>query len=129
MNKRQEDWVARKRAGKQKKPNGGGATEHENEKGQSITSQKVVKEGEESPRYEEENNGDLESQPSTTPGKTLYVTSDSKRRVFPDFLRRMNQLFNDDRSRRALVCASTAMISQQLCGINTISKHYFPSYY
>ena len=33
---------------------------------------------------------------------------------------RLLQTFQDPRSRRALVCASTAMISQQLCGINTI---------
>lgn len=67
---------------------------------------------------------DLESQHPTTPEVPLYVTEGGKRRVFPEFFKRMNQLFSDDRSRRALVCASTAMISQQLCGVNTIGKHH-----
>lgn len=35
---------------------------------------------------------------------------------------RLRQCFQDPRSRRALVCASTAMIAQQLCGVNTISE-------
>lgn len=74
---------------------------------------------EEAPR-----DGDLESQHPTTPEQPLYVTGGLKRRVFPEYLKRMRQLFSDDRSRRALVCASTAMISQQLCGVNTIGKHY-----
>ncbi|OXV10921.1 hypothetical protein Egran_01318 [Elaphomyces granulatus] len=38
-----------------------------------------------------------------------------------DFFRRLYQTFKDGRSRRALLCASTAMISQQLTGINTIA--------
>jgi MFS family permease len=38
-----------------------------------------------------------------------------------DFFRRVYQTFKNGRSRRALVCASTAMISQQLTGINTIA--------
>jgi hypothetical protein len=37
---------------------------------------------------------------------------------------RFAQTFRDPRSRRALVCASTAMISQQLTGINTIGKYF-----
>ncbi|EPE32227.1 MFS general substrate transporter [Glarea lozoyensis ATCC 20868] len=37
------------------------------------------------------------------------------------WIHRVLQTFRDSRSRRALVCASTAMISQQLCGINTIA--------
>ena len=74
----------------------------------------------ESPKNGAETNGDLESQPL---GKPLYVTEGLKRRIFPEFFKRMNQLFSDARSRRALVCASTAMISQQLCGVNTIGKH------
>jgi hypothetical protein len=78
----------------------------------------------ESPRDGAETKSDLESQHPTTPEKPLYVTNGLKRRVFPEFFKRMNQLFNDDRSRRALVCASTAMISQQLCGVNTIGKHH-----
>ncbi|KAI9766197.1 MAG: hypothetical protein M1839_005013 [Geoglossum umbratile] len=36
------------------------------------------------------------------------------------FLKRFPQTFGDDRSRRALVCASTVMFAQQLTGINTI---------
>jgi len=35
---------------------------------------------------------------------------------------RLRQCFQDPRSRRALVCASTAMIAQQLCGVNTLSE-------
>jgi hypothetical protein len=70
------------------------------------------------PENEKKKKDDLESQGSTGLKKPLYVTSDSKA-----FFRRMKQTFNDARSRRALVCASTAMISQQLTGINTISKH------
>jgi len=50
----------------------------------------------------------------------LYVTAETR----TTFFRRMKQTFNDARSRRALVCASTAMIAQQLTGINTISKCY-----
>ncbi|KAN0071903.1 Sugar transporter domain containing protein [Elaphomyces granulatus] len=38
-----------------------------------------------------------------------------------NFFHRLLQTFKDGRSRRALVCASTAMISQQLTGINTIA--------
>jgi hypothetical protein len=40
-----------------------------------------------------------------------------------NYFQRLIQTFRDARSRRALVCASTAMISQQLCGINTISMY------
>jgi hypothetical protein len=98
---------------------------NEKEEGQQTASDnaKDCPKVRESPRDEAETNGDLESQHHTTPEKPLYVTDGLKRRVFPEFFKRMNQLFSDDRSRRALVCASTAMISQQLCGVNTIGKH------
>lgn len=35
---------------------------------------------------------------------------------------RFGQVIRDPRSRRALVCASTAMVAQQLSGINTIGE-------
>jgi hypothetical protein len=41
----------------------------------------------------------------------------------------LTQTFRDARSRRALVCASAAMISQQLYGINTISTYCLTSKY
>ncbi|KAH7327545.1 major facilitator superfamily domain-containing protein [Rhexocercosporidium sp. MPI-PUGE-AT-0058] len=88
---------------------------NENEK-QTASDNGKGPEVKESPR-----DGDLESQHQTTPETPLYVTEGLKRRVFPEFSKRMRQLFNDDRSRRALVCASTAMVSQQLCGVNTIA--------
>jgi hypothetical protein len=125
MKKRQKDRVSRKQAGTQKKSLERVIAELEKEKERSLTPENVVKdviEVKESPRHEGESNGDLESRHSTTLGKPLYVTSGLKLRVFPDFIRRMSQLFNDDGSRRALVCALTAMISQQLCGVNTIGK-------
>ncbi|PMD51095.1 uncharacterized protein K444DRAFT_636458 [Hyaloscypha bicolor E] len=90
--------------------------ENENEKQTTASHNGKGPELEESP-----SDGDLESQHPTTPENPLYVTDGRKRRVFPEFLKRMNQLFSDDRSRRALVCASTAMSSQQLCGVNTIA--------
>ena len=36
---------------------------------------------------------------------------------------RLGQVIRDPRSRRALICASTAMVAQQLCGINTIGEY------
>jgi hypothetical protein len=98
-----------------------GSQPNENEKQPTASDNGKGPEVKESPR-----DNDLESQHRTTPKMPLYVTEGPKRRVFPEFFKRMNQLFNDDRSRRALVCASTAMISQQLCGVNTIGKpHLF----
>lgn len=70
-------------------------------------------------------NGNVEAQDQAVI-KVLYVAS-HKRHIFPRVFGRMRQLFKDDRSRRALVCASTAMISQQLCGINTIGIAFFSS--
>jgi hypothetical protein len=49
---------------------------------------------------------------------------DIKRTNYP---KRLFQVFQDGRSRRALVCATTAMVAQQLTGINTIGEE-FPSY-
>jgi hypothetical protein len=72
---------------------------------------------------------DLELQRSDGPEELLYVVSESKAPFFnfyrkmKNFFGRMKQTFSDARSRRALVCASTAMISQQLTGINTIGRY------
>lgn len=76
-----------------------------------------------------EREGDEENQPVAKIPMPLYVTNEKETGVFladvilriSSFFRRMKQTFTDSRSRRALVCASTAMISQQLTGINTIS--------
>lgn len=72
---------------------------------------------------------DQENPPAIKTSMPLYVTNEKETGVFladlilriSSFFRRMKQTLNDGRSRRALVCASTAMISQQLTGINTIS--------
>jgi hypothetical protein len=61
---------------------------------------------------------DPEKSGGSTPPKPLYHISISRTNYF----QRVFQTFNDARSRRALVCASTAMIAQQLTGINTIGK-------
>ena len=85
----------------------------EKEKGQAKMPEKEVKQSLED---EKESKLDLECQSLIGSEPPLYVTS-------AKFFGRMRQTFNDARSRRALVCVSTAMISQQLCGINTIDKH------
>lgn len=109
--KRRESRVARKLAAKQTSSKGVAMVE-EKGKGKAKVLEKDVKQ---SPKDERKTKLDLEGQDSK-PGPPLYVTSDN-------FYRRMIQCFNDARSRRALVCASTATLAQQLTGINTIGKH------
>jgi hypothetical protein len=64
----------------------------------------------------EQDKGDMELPRTGRPATTLYDISRT------NYFQRLSQTFKDARSRRALLCASTAMISQQLCGINTIGK-------
>src|SRR5205814_194114 len=61
---------------------------------------------------------DPEKPKTTTHWPPLYDISKT------NYFQRLFQTFRDDRSRRALVCASTAMIAQQLTGINTIGKEH-----
>jgi hypothetical protein len=65
---------------------------------------------------QEKQNEDLERGEQFTEKPAIYAISETH------WIHRLMQTFRDPRSRRALVCASTAMISQQLCGINTIGK-------
>lgn len=67
-------------------------------------------------KNEQEDQAHAELPRKGKPAKTLY---DIRR---TNYFQRLSQTFKDGRSRRALLCASTAMISQQLCGINTIGK-------
>jgi MFS family permease len=81
------------------------------EKEDMDVSEKEVKNG-------QEDEFDLEAggtPSSKTPEKPLYDISRT------NYFQRLRQTFMDGRSRRALLCASTAMISQQLTGINTIA--------
>jgi len=125
--------------GKEKQTNNGEIAAEANPtngKEQTITSEKAVSASgvTETPGEEtgdkingeggkSDSKGDVEAQDQAVI-KVLYVAS-HKRHIFPAVFGRMKQLFKDDRSRRALVCASTAMISQQLCGINTIGMAFF----
>jgi hypothetical protein len=118
ITKRREVRVARKLAAKQTIFKGVAMIE-EKEKEQAKVGQKEIKQ---SPEDEEETELDLECQGFARPEPPLYVTSDN-------FFGRMKQTFNDARSRRALVCASTATISQQLTGINTIGERFQTSKY
>jgi hypothetical protein len=108
--------VARKRAAKQTRSKGvakGEQKEKGTERAQAKAGEKEVTQ---SPKNAEKSRLDPECQGSTGLKPPLYATSSK-------FFGRMGQTFSDARSRRALVCASTAMISQQLTGINTIGKH------
>ena len=62
-------------------------------------------------------------------GKENAIEDSGRQRAYYDisrtnYFQRLSQTFRDGRSRRALVCASTAMIAQQFTGINTIGKEY-----
>lgn len=62
-------------------------------------------------------------------GKENTIEDSGRQRAYYDisrtnYFQRLSQTFRDGRSRRALVCASTAMIAQQFTGINTIGKEY-----
>lgn len=95
-----------------------------------VKEDKVTEKGTSSDKNGKGKEVDLENHFANETSKLLYVTNERETGVFltdlilriSSFFRRMKQTFNDGRSRRALVCASTAMISQQLTGINTISK-------
>lgn len=118
MKKRKELRAAGKSEAKQEDPQGV-SKQKQDEKGHVNV---LEEEAEEPPSKKNWKEGDPESQNSTGLEQPLYVTSKSKRRFLHHFGRGMKQTFVDVRSRRALVCASTAMISQQLCGINTIGE-------
>jgi hypothetical protein len=60
--------------------------------------------------------GDPEKTPAILQQTVLYNISRT------NYFQRVSQTFRDARSRRALLCASTAMLAQQLTGINTIGK-------
>jgi len=74
----------------------------------------------EQPSKNEQGQGDPEA------GLTREPLYDISKTIY---FQRLNQTFRDARSRRALVCASTAMVSQQLCGINTIGMYCLTSKY
>lgn len=124
INKRRASRIAQKLESKKSKTPAAGNEEEagtEKEKEDPKVSENEVK----ASSKNEENRRDIEMQGhqgSAGPPRPLYVKSDPGTHVSLDFFRRIKQTFNDARSRRALVCASTAMISQQLTGINTISK-------
>ena len=61
-----------------------------------------------------------EKDPENLTGSTRELSSYHILRT--SYWQRLGQTLHDARSRRALVCAATAMIAQQLTGINTLGK-------